>query len=33
MNRLQNWMQTEQAICNMVMAEIVNGGGYTTKQK
>ena len=27
MNRLQNWMQTEQAICNMVMAEIVNGGG------
>ena len=33
MNRLQNLMQTEQVVCNIAMVEIVNGGGYTTKQK
>ena len=27
MNRLQNLMQTDWAVCNVAMAEIVNRGG------
>ena len=29
MNRLQNLMQTDWAVCNVAMAEIVNRGGGT----